>query len=121
MNSYAPFNSLSLTTENVDEQFYVRPIDPCHSATLTPWPVDNSVYFITDNTSYLIAKTTQDSISLNSFVYDTSGYSLGYGICGSNNYTVLNSALQPSDFATISSFEPPIISIYTTNIALVGL
>ena len=91
INSYAPFNTDSLTSDNTIEQFYVRPIDPCHNAVLYPWPVDNIVYILTDTATYLTTNSTQDSITLNS-MYNTAGYSLGYGLCGNNNYTILNSA-----------------------------
>lgn len=63
---FVPFNTMSLQSSNTAEQFYVRPIDPCHTATLTAYPIPvltafptlNAIYFVSDVETYVSTSTT---------------------------------------------------------------
>jgi hypothetical protein len=108
------------TTNNTDEKFYVLPQDPCHATVLSPQPVANKTYFIGDVTLRILGATTKDSISINSLnLYLVDGST--FDKCGYRTYQLFTTANAAPTFATIPmQQEPPIVSVYTKNVANVG-
>ena len=110
-----------ITTSNTDEQFYVFPEDPCHSATLSPSLVPSKTYFLGDSALKISVATSPDSVSQNlnsKYVVDGTGFDK----CGPRTYMLYTITLSTPTFATVPvQQDPPVISIQTANSAMVGL
>jgi len=97
--------------QNIDQKFYVHPVDPCHAATLTPATVPFKSYFMGDLPMKINVERTQDSVS-----QDTSNIYLkdgtGYDLCGPRSYELYTASMSTPSFASIPiDSNPPVITV----------